>query len=143
MSVGSTSHNVVQTKKFYRSFISSKAILNWYYNMYMHCNVLNEMRLIDWGLAPFLTISQSYHGSSPTHVSSPSSSVGSDAGYQSRGCEFESQLGQLSFGRLTKSQCDMRHSFSTNGLSLCGKATSCLERLLCGVLVRKKQEMHE
>ena len=32
----------------------------------------------------------------------PSSSVGSDAGCQSRGCEFEPQLGQHSFLRLTK-----------------------------------------
>ena len=30
------------------------------------------------------------------------SSVGSDAGCQSRGCEFQSRLGQLSFRRLTK-----------------------------------------
>ena len=66
---------------------------------------------------------------------SPGSSVGSDAGCQSRGCEFESRLGQLSFRRLAKSQCDMRHSSSTNGLSLCGKAASCLGKLLCGILV--------
>ena len=33
-------------------------------------------------------------------------------------------------------QCDMRHSSSINGLSLCGKAASCLVSLLCGVLVR-------
>ena len=33
--------------------------------------------------------------------SSPGSSVGNDAGCQSRGCEFESRLGQLSFRRLT------------------------------------------
>ena len=33
---------------------------------------------------------------------SPGSSVGSDAGCQTRGCEFESQLGQQSFRRLTK-----------------------------------------
>ena len=32
----------------------------------------------------------------------PGSSVGIDAGCQSRGCEFESRLGQLSFRRLTK-----------------------------------------
>ena len=33
---------------------------------------------------------------------SPGSSVGSGAGCQSRGCKFESRLGQLSFRRLTK-----------------------------------------
>ena len=33
---------------------------------------------------------------------SPGSSVGSDAGYQYRGCEFKSQLGQHSFRRLTR-----------------------------------------
>ena len=33
---------------------------------------------------------------------SPGGSVGSDAGCQSRGCEFESRLGQLSFRGLTK-----------------------------------------
>ena len=32
----------------------------------------------------------------------PASSVGSDAGYQSRSCEFESQLGHHSFRHLTK-----------------------------------------
>ena len=37
-----------------------------------------------------------------TIMPSPGSSVGSDAGCQSRGCEFESRLGQLSFRRLTK-----------------------------------------
>ena len=44
-----------------------------------------------------------------------------------------------------KSHCDIRHSSSTNGLfnSLCGKATSCLESMLCGVLVRENQETHE
>ena len=47
------------------------------------------------------------------------------------------------FPRIDKSQCDMRHSSSTNELSICGKAASCLGRLLCGVLVWKKQEMHE
>ena len=42
-----------------------------------------------------------------------------------------------------KSQCDMRHSFSTNELSPCGKAASCLGRLLCWILVWENQEMHE
>ena len=34
-----------------------------------------------------------------------------------------------------RSLCDMRHLSTINGLSLCGKAASCLGRLLCGVLV--------
>ena len=36
------------------------------------------------------------------HVPSPSSSASSDAGCQSMGCEFESQLGQHSFRSKTK-----------------------------------------
>ena len=39
---------------------------------------------------------------SVTTMPSPGSSVGSDAGFQLRGCEFESRLGQLSFRGLTK-----------------------------------------
>ena len=35
-------------------------------------------------------------------MQSPGSSIGSDAGCQSKGCEFEPQLGQHSFRRLTK-----------------------------------------
>ena len=41
------------------------------------------------------------YGSNKTNPS-PGSSVGSNVGCQSRGCEFESQLGQHSFRRLTK-----------------------------------------
>ena len=47
------------------------------------------------------------------------------------------------FPTIDKSQCDMRHSSSIDGLSLCGKAASCLGRSLCGVLVWENQEMHE
>ena len=47
------------------------------------------------------------------------------------------------FPTFDKSHCDMRHSSSTNGLSLCGKAASCLRRLLCGVLVCENQETYE
>ena len=68
---------------------------------------------------------------------------GNDAGYQSRGCEFESRLGQLSFRRLTKVISTCVNSSSTNGLSLYGKAASCLGRLLCGVLVWENQDTHE
>ena len=44
------------------------------------------------------------------------------------------------FPRICKSQCDIRHSSSTNRLSLCGKATSCLGRLLCGVRCEKTRK---
>ena len=45
-----------------------------------------------------------------------SPSPGIDAGCQSRGCEFESQLGQLP--TFDKSHHDKRHSSFTNGLTI-------------------------
>ena len=45
------------------------------------------------------------------------SSVGSEAGCQSRGCAFEPQLFQHSF-YLDKSHCDERHSSPTNELTV-------------------------
>ena len=56
----------------------------------------------------------------------PGSLVDNEDGCQFRCCEFESR------------QESMQHASSTNELSLCEKAASGLERLLCGVLgVRK------
>ena len=90
---------------------------------------------VEWCLLPLSTV---------YFTPSPGSLVGSDEGCQSRGCEFESQLGQHSFRRFDKSHCDLRHTSFTNGLfnSLCGKAASCLESMLCGVLVWENQETH-
>ena len=63
-------------------------------------------------------------------------SPGSDAGCQSRGCEFEYQLGQHSFRCLTKvTVTSVIHQWAK---SLCGKAASCLESMLCVELVRER-----
>ena len=49
---------------------------------------------------------------------SPGSSVGIDACFQSRVCEFEIQLGQRYFQHLTKNHCDNRHSSFINELTV-------------------------
>ena len=72
---------------------------------------------------------------------SPGSSVGSDAGFQSRCCELEPQLGQYSFQHLTK--VTVTFVFHQWANSLCGKAASCLESISCWVLVWENQETYE
>ena len=76
---------------------------------------------------------------------SPGSSVGSDAGCQSRGCEFESQLSQHFFRRLTKVTVTCVIRLSPMGcltVYVEKKAVAC-KSMMCGVLVWENQETHE
>ena len=78
-------HAFIAAKDVYdiKGFDEDKTIRNLFFNSFFPFQ-LDRSTL-------FLNIS--YKSAKP----SPGSSVGSDAGCQSRGCEFESRLGQLSF----------------------------------------------
>ena len=84
-------------------------------------------------VAQFLFTQRSYLISWPN----PGSSVITDAGCQSRGCGFDP--GSVSI----LSDVWQKSMWPEWATSLSGKAASCLEILMSGVLVWKKRETHE
>ena len=68
-------------------------------------------------------------------------SPGSDTGCQIRGCEFESHLANILSAVWQKSLRQASFVFHQWTNSLHGKAASCLESVLCRVLVWENQDM--
>ena len=58
-------------------------------------------------------------------------SVGSDAGCQSRGCEFEPPARPTFFPTFDKIHCDTRHSSFTNGLTVYGEKQPVAMKVCC------------
>ena len=77
----------------------------------------------------------------------PHSSVGSIQDLSTRGRWFDPRLGQNSFQGLTivvtTEFIPLSHRCLLFRLWLCGKATSGLETILCGVLVKRTRGTHE